>query len=415
MAKSRIKSKSLAKKIKSQATLSEDQTWDFISPEGEEDEEDLDSSNKKAFDDVVLGGADWTTETILSQLRQGNIILSPHFQRREAWVPARQSRFIESLFLGLPVPQLVLAESAKHRGKYVVIDGKQRLLSLQHFAGFEHAQIPALRLSGLKIREELNGMTYPELKADSELNLEVSRFENQTIRTVVIKNCKDESYIYLVFLRLNTESVKLSPQELRLALHPGKFMDFAVKRSAESAPLMAALGLKAPDFRMRDVEIFVRFFGFRYRITNYAGNLKKFLDETCRLLNDTWEKNSAEIEAEANRLDAAITCCHDIFGGNYFRKWDGKNYERRFNRAIFDVMVYYFAEPDIVKAAEKKKVEIEAAFKNLCSSSDEFVRSVETTTKSIDATQTRLALWGKKLRKLLGASVKIPAIARKVK
>jgi hypothetical protein len=57
-----------------------------------------------------LWGTDWTTETIVNQLRRGNINLNPRFQRRNAWNTLRKSLFVESLILGLPVPQIILAE-----------------------------------------------------------------------------------------------------------------------------------------------------------------------------------------------------------------------------------------------------------------------------------------------------------------
>lgn len=78
---------------------------------------------------------DWTADTIINQLGKGNIRLDPAFQRRDAWTIQRRSKFIESLILGLPIPQLVLAEGPEGKGTFLVIDGKQRLLSLQQFAG----------------------------------------------------------------------------------------------------------------------------------------------------------------------------------------------------------------------------------------------------------------------------------------
>ncbi len=84
---------------------------------------------------AVVFGTDWTAATLIDQLRRGNIKLDPIFQRRDAWNPERKSRFIESIVLGLPVPQIVLAEDKSDRGSFLVIDGKQRLLSLQQFAG----------------------------------------------------------------------------------------------------------------------------------------------------------------------------------------------------------------------------------------------------------------------------------------
>lgn len=392
------------------APLSVKETWEFINPEGEEDESDIEPSDKKAFDDVVIGGADWTADTILSQLKQGNIILGPHFQRREAWKPERQSRFIESLFLGLPVPQLVLAESHKQRGKYMVIDGKQRLLSLLHFAGSDAAKITPLKLNGLKIKKDLNGKTHADIQADPILSLELSRFENQTIRTMVLKNWKDEDYIYLVFLRLNTENVKLSTQELRLALHPGRFMDFALERSSSSLPLMRALNLKEPDFRMRDVELFIRYFGFRRYLKTYAGNLKSFLDKTCALLNDLWNGEETSIRSDANNLDAAIECTETIFSRNSFKKWNGVKYENSFNRAVFDIMTFFFSETRIRDAAVSRKTKVEEAFRSLCEQSPQFIKSIETTTKSIQATRDRLTLWGERLSVEVEFNIQTPEV-----
>lgn len=73
-----------------------------------ESEEDIGSLDQKSFSNAVLSGNDWTTETIINQINKGNILLNPDFQRRDAWDKVRKSRFIESLILGLPIPQIVL-------------------------------------------------------------------------------------------------------------------------------------------------------------------------------------------------------------------------------------------------------------------------------------------------------------------
>ena len=83
-----------------------------------ESEEDLTSLDATAFSQAVVFATDWTAETILRQLDKGNISLDPGYQRRDAWRPDRKSRFIESLLLGLPIPQLVLAEA---KGKNIVL------------------------------------------------------------------------------------------------------------------------------------------------------------------------------------------------------------------------------------------------------------------------------------------------------
>ncbi|MBQ8133912.1 MAG: DUF262 domain-containing protein [Clostridia bacterium] len=85
------------------------------------------------FSQAVIWGTDWTTETINNQLVKGNIDLNPSFQRRDAWDNGEKSRLIESLMLGLPVPPIILAENKGKKNSYIVIDGKQRLLSIRRF------------------------------------------------------------------------------------------------------------------------------------------------------------------------------------------------------------------------------------------------------------------------------------------
>ena len=181
-----------------------------------ESEEDIRNIGKLSFSDLAVTGTDWTVETIVNQIRKKNIQLDPSFQRRDAWSQKVKSRFIESLFLGLPIPQIILAEQKGKKGKFIVIDGKQRLLSLQQFVLPNEGEKP-LKLSGLEIRAEFNQKTYSEIESNLFFN-EIDAFNNQTIRTVVIKNWKNVEVLYLLFLRLNTGSIKLSPQELRQAL-----------------------------------------------------------------------------------------------------------------------------------------------------------------------------------------------------
>ena len=357
------------------------QEWEQL----ESDPSELDETDLGTFlTEAVVTSTDWTTETVLSQLKRGNIELSPSFQRREAWNDARKSTFIESLFLGLPVPQIVLAERQDKRGSYIVIDGKQRLLSVRRFGVEEDdEEFRALTLSGLKNKSNLNGQTWVTLKDDLKFQHDIAAYENQTIRTVVVRNWPNESFLYLVFLRLNTGSVPLSTQELRQALHPGPFTDFVEKYSSNSTSIQKALGLNAPDFRMRDTEILVRFFAFAESITQYNGNLKDFLDNTSRRYNDEWKTRALEIKDLAKQCDRAIETTFSIFGQDAFRRWrDTDGFTGRFNRAVFDIMVFYFRKTELGDIAKTKKEEIIQAFKDLCDTDRVFSEALQTTTKS---------------------------------
>jgi len=371
--------------------------------------EDVAAVDGRVVSQSVVSGTDWTAETIINQIDKGNIQLNPKFQRRDAWEGHRKSSFIESLILGLPIPQIVLAESQTKRGSYIVIDGKQRLLSIRQFAAKADDQVfSPLRLTGLSIRRDLHLATLESLRLDPAFADDVAAFENQPIRTVVIKNWGNEDFLYQVFLRLNTGSVPLSPQELRQALHPGPFVEFIEEASAESPGLRKVLKLKKPDFRMRDAELLTRWYALRYFAPEYTGDLKSFLDRTCETLNLQYAEGADDLHSNLEQFEASVATSYKIFGTHSFRKWSKGSYERLFNRAIFDIMTYYFGDPTIRDAAEVNGPAVEAAFKDLCQNNAEFLAAIERTTKSMGATTARMSLWAEVLSQATGIEVRSP-------
>ena len=76
-------------------------------------------------------GADYPVDGLVKRLKDGTIYVPP-FQRSYVWSIRDASRFVESLLLGLPVPGVFLAKE-EPTNKLLVIDGQQRLRSLQFF------------------------------------------------------------------------------------------------------------------------------------------------------------------------------------------------------------------------------------------------------------------------------------------
>jgi len=382
-----------------------------FAPVGGESEDDLQGLDPKTLSEAVVFATDWTAETILRQLERGNIYMNPKYQRRDAWRSAIKSRFIESLILGLPVPPLVLAEAKGKRGSYIVIDGKQRLLTIRQFAARPDDSIyPQLKLKGLEIRPSLNGKSMSDLESDPAGKSDLDGFQNQTIRTVVLRNWPNDSFLHLVFLRLNTGTVQLSPQELRQALSPGPFVDFTVEYSGSSVGLRRLLKAREPDFRMRDVELLVRFYAFQNFLNSYNGNLKTFLDNTCTRLNQNWDTSQTSLKHQAEEFEEAMEATFTIFGDHACRKSDGQGYETRLNRAVFDIMMYFFAKREIREAAVRHATAVEEEFKRICSTEGDFLKSIESTTKSIPATQIRLTIWAEALSRITGQQVELPKV-----
>ena len=376
---------------------------------GEENSDKL-SVNPNNIGQAVIWGTDWTTETINTQMVKGNIDLTPKFQRRDAWNNSEKSCLIESLMLGIPVPPIILAESKTKRNTYIVIDGKQRLLSIRRFYAEKQIldsdqteEFKPLKLSGLAVLKELNGKTKNQINNDYITNL-----ENQAIRTVIIKNWPDEEFLYTVFLRLNTGSKKLSPQELRQALKPGDFLSYLDDATAASSTMRKMLRTNIADPRMRDIELALRFYAFKYFVTSFNGNLKEFLDYTCEQLNMRWAEDADEFKKDFSALESAIDFSYSLMENDSpFSRYSDDNSSNRFNRSIYELFSFYFSIEEIRNAIDCKKSEFILKFKEL-NNNPEFISAVSDTTKSPIKVVARFSLFADVLKEFYSA--KIPTL-----
>ena len=378
----------------------------------EETEETEGELTPEKVSQAVVHGTDWTVETVLSQLRRKNIDMPP-FQRRDAWTRRRKSRYIESIMLRLPVPQIILAERNDKRGSFLVLDGKQRLLSLMQFVGLdEESDNNKFRLQGLQVLQGLNRKTYEDLQLDPNMASTLNEFSNETIRCVIVRNWPSTSFLELLFVRLNSESLPLSPQELRQALFPGEFVKYVDRASRDSEAIKKLLEIEGPDRRMRDVEILVRYVAFALFLPHHKGNLREFLDLVCDRLNKEWGKKEFDIKRQVDKFESAVGIGLRVFGQDGIgRRWTlEEGFSSRLNKAILDVQLFYFSDEQIGKEAVGRKKEVKEAFKRLCLESEDFRNSVEATTKSLSATNTRLALWGSSLKDVLGLGFNVPRL-----
>ncbi|NAW65516.1 DUF262 domain-containing protein, partial [Photobacterium halotolerans] len=209
--------------------------------------------------DIIVYSRDWTVETVVNQIIKGNIELNPEFQRRNAWNDPKKSSLIESYLIGYPVPEIVLAEHPKERKKFIVIDGKQRLLTLCGFLindKFNSWKKP--KLSGLKDLKELNNKSFVDVKTDKELNKYLRLLANADVRCTVISNVKNNDILYDIFYRLNAGATPLSTQELRQVLHAGEFTKHLIEYTSEVGAVHKVLKLDKPDDRLKDIETLLR-------------------------------------------------------------------------------------------------------------------------------------------------------------
>jgi len=335
------------------------------------------------YSSLVVYSRDWTIETIYNQIEKGNIDLNPKFQRRNAWKDGKRSRLIESLITGIPVPEIVLAEHPKNKKSFIVIDGKQRLLTI---AGFMNPKIQYWerpKLSKLTVRHELNGLTFEQITNDSLYGNEYREFLNADVRCTIISNYESPDILYDIFYRLNTGSVPLSSQELRQVLNKGSFADYLMNITNETQPIHQVLKLDEPDPRLRDVEMILRFMSFTFFSPDYKGNLRKFLDDKMGYITENWAQYKDLVKKTYEDFNRAISNLGKLFDVERIgRKFTAGKWESRINKALFEVEAYYFMHLED-GTIEDKKNSFVGKFEEFCSMNTHFRDSIEVSTADL--------------------------------
>lgn len=217
--------------------------------------------------EVEYYGADFPVDTLVKRMAEKEFII-PGFQRKYVWKEEEASRFIETLLLGLPSPSLFLAKD-KFSKKYLVIDGQQRLKTLQYFfqGFFEEGTVFKLK----NVVQDLEGLTYSTLPPSERREL-----DNAIIHCIIISESYDPQGIFYLFERLNTTGTPLNPQEIRNAIYHGSFSQLLQDLSSNET--WRELYGK-DDIRANEQEHILRFLALHFDLENYSGNMKNFLNQ----------------------------------------------------------------------------------------------------------------------------------------
>ncbi|WP_185633833.1 DUF262 domain-containing protein [Burkholderia sp. Bp9012] len=257
-----------------------------------------------------------TLDSLVKRLTHNEIELSPDFQRRaHLWTNERKSRLIESILLRIPLPVFYFA--AKDADHWLVVDGLQRLSSIQQFV---LNKSDPLVLSGLEYLTDLEGKKWSDLPRSY-----VRRFEEYEITVHIIQPVHDKTVMTSIFRRINTGGLPLSDQEIRHALFQGPGSEW-LGRIVEHPMFKASTEGKIDDSRMEARECILRYLAFyTYGWENYSlsredagyNTLGSFLDRAMERLNLASDQDRDKWEDDFIR---ASTAAKNILGRYAFRK-----------------------------------------------------------------------------------------------
>lgn len=160
---------------------------------------------------------------LASMYSDGELEIHPAFQRVFRWSDEQKSNFIESIFLGIPIPSIFVAQ--REDGVWDLVDGLQRLSTIFSFMNklkdAEGNLVEQFVPQSTKYLPSLKNIEWET--TDTESNNELPNnlkllFKRQKIAINIIEKESDNDAKFELFQRLNTGGSKLSDQEVRNCL-----------------------------------------------------------------------------------------------------------------------------------------------------------------------------------------------------
>jgi hypothetical protein len=249
---------------------------------------------------------------ILSQKMKDGEYVVPDYQREFTWEESRKWRFIESIVIGLPIPFLFFWEDPES-GKLEIVDGSQRLRTLQEFI---YDDLVLYELEKLPL---LNGCRFSDLPESRQ-----RKIKNRSIRGIVLSEHADAEARFDLFDRINTGSKVANKAEVRRGALKGPFMDLVIElakdpRFVELAPVTE----KQLKQRERE-ELVTRFFAYGDGLEEYAEEVSPFLTAYAQKMNSRFGEEPELVERYRARFERVMEFVAHTFPYGFRRSPVGK-------------------------------------------------------------------------------------------
>jgi hypothetical protein len=294
---------------------------------------------------------EYPTEVVVQKYLKGrntdeNDIFVPDYQRDLVWPEKNQSRFIESLLIGLPVPFLFVAdvsanEDPEKAGRLEIVDGVQRIRTLARFMTGE------LVLTNLERLKQLNGFTYFDLHPSRQ-----RRFGRATVRMIELTETVTEDVRREMFDRINSGSVGLEAVEIRRGMEPGPFLTLTTELAADIRLQTLAPVSEAMRRRFEYEELVTRFFAFKDKYTEFGVGgkvVKDFLLTYVQETNTKLNQHPSAIEDMKSEWDSMLSFVATYLPGGFIKTGPGRKVPRvRFEAVSVGIGLALREKPDLV-------------------------------------------------------------------
>ena len=300
-----------------------------------------------------------TIDSLLKRLSEGELDLTPDFQRQDnLWNIKQKSRLIESVLLRIPLPSFYFSEDDD--GLYSVVDGLQRLCAIFHFMDHKllndavNTKLPEMSLQGLQYLNDLESKIFGKL--DRKFQRRISELE---ITVNVIRASTPSAVKFNVFARLNQGGLPLNPQEIRNAIYPGNWRK-ELRDLAQNPVFLDITEGKIKPQRQQDTELVLRFLalwniGYPFERPRNQ-NLDEFLNESVEHYIRFWD--DVDWQNAKIAFERSLHSAKSILDKHAFRKSVGWYDRTPINRGLFEAELIALSALDdheIEKLQRRKK------------------------------------------------------------
>ena len=289
----------------------------------------------------------YSINDFLNWYEEGTLVLSPKYQRNAVWTSSAKSYLIDTIVRGYPIPQIFLRQTIDTNTRKTtreIIDGQQRLRAIIEFTENSFQILPTHNNEfGRKYYRDLDGET-----KESILHYNIG---------VEIIKLKEDTKIYEMFARLNTNNVALNKQELRNSQYTGEFKVFTYKKSSEFKEfLIDYKTFKDKEFsRMLDVDFFNSL--IIHLLDGIVNETPLKLDQYYK----RYDKVFPRLDEVENKLNKIFSVLNLIFKNPIFetKLFHRKNYLFTLFCTL-NFQIYEIEHDEILKTNEFNSVNIES-------------------------------------------------------
>ena len=267
----------------------------------------------------------------ISLYEKTEIDIHPEFQRFFRWSLGQKSRLIESILLGIPIPQVFVAQ--RPDGIWDVVDGLQRLSTIYQFVGIlkdeEGELLKPLTLESTKYLPSLDGKRWEdESHPDKSLtNAHRLLIKRAKIDVSIILKESDESAKYELFQRLNTGGSQLSDQEVRnsILVMLNRNMYRWLKKLSDREDFQECIAISDRAIEEQfDMELALRFVLFRAANANSFGSLGDLGDFLTNGATELAKDKAFDYVGEEKAFADTFSMLSVTMSSDSFRKYDSR-------------------------------------------------------------------------------------------